>query len=460
MNILLRAHAGLVLIALCAWMAPGTTVASGVAATEPGCHVGAYRLADGEIIDINASSKPGVVRWHRINGRTGTLRRSDDGLWRGTSGWTTRNDPLTVSFGSCGAGRITFGGRDGRQVSLEVIDTRFTGNDVNLRGRLVMPEGKAPVPIVVLVHGSEDYSGVDYYHEQHLFPANGIGVFVYDERGTGGSSGKYTQDFGVLADDAVAAMAEGRRLGGARVARIGLQGSSQGGWVAPLAATSSDPDFVLVAYGLAESPEAEDREQVVQELVAAGYGAEVLTSAREVTDATARVMGTRSADAFAELRAVRRKYASEPWWPVMQGEYTGSLLRYPAWLSRLALPFFDKGTPWGHDPMPVLRSVTAPQLWMIAEQDNDAPPAETLRRLASLEAEGRPITTAVFPDTGHGLVEFETAVDGTRTRTRYADGYLQMSMDFIRDGKVEINRYGRAQALASSPAASLLQKED
>jgi hypothetical protein len=37
-------------------------------------------------------------------------------------------------------------------------------------------------------------------------PAEKVGVFVYDKRGTGGSDGKYTQDFDTLADDAVAAM--------------------------------------------------------------------------------------------------------------------------------------------------------------------------------------------------------------------------------------------------------------
>lgn len=455
MNFILHRHTAVVAIALVAGMGPGTSIASGVVASAPACHVGAYQLADGEIIDINASSTPGVVRWHRIDGRTGTLERSEDGLWRGRAGWTTRDDPLAVQFGSCGAGRIIFGERAGQMMPLDVTDLMFTGNGVNLRGRLVMPAGTAAVPVVVLVHGSEAYSGVDYYHAQHLFPASGIGVFVYDKRGTGGSSGKYTQDFGVLASDAVAALTEARRLGGERVARIGLHGSSQGGWVAPLAATLTPVDFVLVAYGLAESPGAEDREQVLQELVAAGYGAEVLLAARQVTEATGRVMATRSSAAFADLREVRRKYGSEPWWPVMQGEFTGSLLRYPSWLSRLALPFFDKGTPWAHDPMPVLRAVTAPQLWIIAAQDTDAPPAETLRRLELLASEGRSITTAVFPDTEHGLVEFETAANGTRTRTRYADGYLKMSMDFVRDGKVKVSDYGRAKAPSLAPAESL-----
>jgi len=210
-----------------------------------------------------------------------------DEVWRGLSGWTSREDPTSIRFASCEAGRIEVDGQPGQKIALEVTDTRFSGDGETLRGRLVLPSGSSPVPVVLLVHGSERYSGVDFYHARHLFQAHGIGVFVYDKRGTGESSGKYTQDFNALANDAVAALAEARRRAGPRLSRIGLQGSSQGGWVAPLAATRTEVDFVQVAYGLAESPASEDREQVMQELRAAGYGPEVLTQAREVTDATA-----------------------------------------------------------------------------------------------------------------------------------------------------------------------------
>ena len=37
----------------------------------------------------------------------------------------------------------------------------------------------------------------------------------------------------------------------------------------------------------------------------------------------------------------------------------------------------------------------------------DAPPAETIHRLAALRKAGRPITTAVVPEADHGIYEFE-----------------------------------------------------
>ena len=147
------------------------------------------------------------MRWHRVDGRTGTLVHGSNDVWRGLSGWTSREDPTSIRFSSCEAGRIEVDGQPGQKIALEVTDTRFSGDGEMLRGRLVLPSGSSPVPVVVLVHGSERYSGVDFYHAQHLFPAHGIGVFVYDKRGTGESSGKYTQDFNALANDAVARLA-------------------------------------------------------------------------------------------------------------------------------------------------------------------------------------------------------------------------------------------------------------
>src|SRR5207344_2142422 len=146
------------------------------------------------------------------------------------------------------------------------------------------------VPVVVLVHGSEDSSGRDFYALQRLLPAQGIGVFVYDKRGTGASEGRYTQDFDVLADDAVAAMREARRLAGPRAGRVGYQGGSQGGWIAPLAAHIEPVDFVIVSFGLAVSPLDEDREAIAFDMERAGYGAEIKAKAMEVADATAVII--------------------------------------------------------------------------------------------------------------------------------------------------------------------------
>lgn len=61
-------------------------------------------------------------------------------------------------------------------------------------------------------------------------------------------------------------MREARRLAGSRLSRIGYQGGSQGGWVAPIAANRAPVDFVIVCYGLAVSVIDEDQEEVEIEI--------------------------------------------------------------------------------------------------------------------------------------------------------------------------------------------------
>lgn len=416
------------------------------------CHVGAYRLADGAIVDIAPVSDPHGLRWRLPDGRTGRLAQAGDGAWTSTLGWTDRADGVSVSFGECGAGSITYDGREGERLVFDVADTAFEGAGVTLAGRLVLPPGDGPVPIVVEVHGSEHYSARVFNTRQRMFPARGIGVFVYDKRGTGGSQGRYTQDFEVLSDDAVAALREARRLAGARAGRVGFGGGSQAGWVAPLAASKAEVDFVAIGYGLADSPLAEDRDEVMRELRAAGHGPEVLARAREVTDATGEVMASGFKHGFEQLDAVREKYEGEPWWQDLGGEFTGELVQYPEVALRLVGPMRDQGTSWRYDTMPTLRGLQAPLLWVLAGADSEAPPEETRRRLLALADEGRPITVVEFPGTDHGIVEFETAADGTRIETREADGYFRLLVDWISDGRLDDARYGKAKLLAEPPA--------
>lgn len=154
-----------------------------------------------------------------------------------------------------------------------MTETAFDAGGVPLVGRLVMPRGPGPVPVVVLLHGSETDSALDGNALQRLFPAEGIGAFVFDKRGTGSSGGAYTQDIGLLADDAVRAMKEARRLAGSRAGRIGYQGGSQGGWVAPLAADRAPVDFAIVSFGLTVSMLEQDLQSVELEMRTHGHSA-------------------------------------------------------------------------------------------------------------------------------------------------------------------------------------------
>src|SRR6185369_1904199 len=157
--------------------------------------------------------------------------------------------------------------------STRETDVTFVSAATKLAGRLIEPPGAVDPkrPLVVLVHGSEKTPAIGSVYA-YMLVAQGVSVFVYDKRGTGASDGDYTQNFELLADDAAAALEHARRMAAGRFGRAGFFGGSQGGWVAPLAATRSKADFVAVGFGLVASPIEEDREQMVSEVRAAGLG--------------------------------------------------------------------------------------------------------------------------------------------------------------------------------------------
>lgn len=339
---------------------------------------------------------------------------------------------------------VTFADRQGSSVALSspsgpveiairapvaAIDTEFTSNGTSLVGRLLMPPGDGPVPLVVFVHGSSRRAAIPGYREQHFFAANGIATFVFDKRGTGRSDGEYTQDFDTLAADVAAAVAEAQSLVGDRLERTGLIGFSQGGWVAPLAATQAPVDFLIVVYGLAVSPAAEERAEIMLQMRRAGHDEATVEAAGQLADAAAALAASDFAvglETFTELKA---RAEAEGWLSdIGEDNLTAALSQYPVWVVRLLWPVFDADTPWAHDPVPILEALDIPQLWVLGGEDVEAPSAETIAILSDLQREtGRDIVTAVFPTAGHGMIER----GGPDAGRRLVDGYHQLLLDFI-----------------------------
>jgi len=413
-------HSALALVA-------GAFLASPAAAAP--CQVGLYALADGSTVDIAASSND-QLRWRRRDGTSGAFAPAGAHAGASRLGWTSRPDGHVVQVDGCDA--IRFDGVAGRRVPLVTRDIRFRSDDVELAGRLVLPPGDARVPIVVLLHGSEHDSALDFDALQRRLPAEGIGAFVYDKRGTGASGGQYTQDYEQLARDAVAALATARRLGGERVGRIGFEGPSQGGWVAPIAATHADVDFVIVAFGLAVSVLEEDRSAVAKNMADHHHSAEATAKAMALVDAADALLLDPTLATYDRFAAVRDPLRKEPWYKDVHGDIAWAILPVQRNQVLAMAKQFDWHTPFLYDPLATIAAVKPPQLWVLAEDDVDAPSAETARRLAQLRMAGHPITSVVWPRTEHGIYEYETSADGERTSLRQPDGYLALLADFAR----------------------------
>ena len=382
-----------------------------LAETPGDCLVGSYRLQDGSDVDI-ASSANDTLRWRKFDGTTGALHRQHDGSWTSTRGWTDAADGIVASFAGCGEGTMRFGGVSGKRLEFATHEISFDSHGTTLAGRLVMPPG-------------------------------GVGAFVYDKRGTGRSGGKYTQDYSVLADDAVAAVATARSMAGARLQRIGFQGGSQGGWVAPLAATRTPVDFVIVCFGLAVNAIEEDQQAVELQLGEKGYSHAEIRDAMKLASAAENVFASGFTSGFAELDRLRKRNASARWYKDLRGDYAYIILSKSEAELRAMAPQFDWHIPWNYDSMPVLRALRTPQLWILGGEDYEAPSRETRKRLESLIASGSDCTIAYYAHAEHGMTLFEVDAKGGRISTRYAPGYFRLIRDFSLHGTLS-GRYGDA----------------
>jgi dienelactone hydrolase len=96
-----------------------------------------------------------------------------------------------------------------------------------------------------------------------------------------------------------------------------------------------------------------------------------------------------------------------------------------------------------YDPMPVLRQLKVPQLWILGADDIDAPIGETMRRLRALRREGRPIDVVIYPRAEHGMFEYQLDTGGERVSTRQPATYLSLMSGFAQSGRIA-PRYGDA----------------
>lgn len=401
-------------IATLFWFAPAARADVDVppgAGLEPGvrCLLGAYALSDGRSLSVTGfEGHPHDLHYAISSGEYGHLAWQSEGHYA-----LQVSAPYgSAAFDRCGGGRMVFhenGKPDltGRRIQLPETDVFFAGDGgTRLHGKLVMPlEGKADT-IVVWLTGSNDDPVTDDEDLQYNLPLKGIGVFVFDKRGTGKSQGEVSADFYVRAADAAAAVAQARKLS-AETRHFGVYGGSQGGWVAPLTATKTDLDFVIVGYGLAEGVTAQDRDEVEEQVRNAGFGDDVMPKVREITDATARIVKSEWQTGYAEFAAVKSKYEREPWYKAIAGEngYTAMLLQAPIDRIKVMGPALDKHVSFAYDPRPVIETIKPRQLWVLGGADRTAPNTRTIEILRDIRKKRHDLDLVIYKTADHGIAE-------------------------------------------------------
>ncbi|WP_137752698.1 alpha/beta hydrolase [Sphingopyxis sp. L1A2A] len=410
------------------------TLVSAPAVAQTDCQPGTYAAPDGDfvvLVPLPSIPAPGL-RYLFRDGRRGAT--SDAGA------------PL-----ACGTGKVSVQGRTWKPIAFRETPTTFDSVGSKISGVLIEPPGAADAkrPLVVMVHGSERTSPIGGVYG-YAMAAQGVSVFVYDKRGTGASEGEYTQNFELLAADAAQALDQARSMTTGRVGRAGFFGGSQGGWVAPRAATLTKADFVAVGFGLVASPIEEDREQLVSEVRAAGRGDDAVQLVNRLSAATSKLLLSNFAAGYDELDAVRRDMAGKQWTATIAGEHSGAILRMSNdELRRVGRARFDNlELIWDYDALAALKKLDTPLLWVLAGEDREAPIETTRGALLGLAKDGKPVDVYLFPETDHGMFEYRTNADGSRSGTRITDGYLKLLGDWIKG--TAHGPYGRAEHLTKS----------
>jgi hypothetical protein len=233
--------------------------------------------------------------------------------------------------------------------------------------------------------GTRDYFLYRNLHE--LLPETGIGVVTFDRRGEGGSTGDASRGrFEVQAADALAVCEA------LDVPRVGLWGVSQGGWIAPLAASQSRRvAFVVGIASTGVTPSEQMMYAVAQQLERARYGSAVVQRVLALRRFyEAHVHGY--ADSREEELAVElAKAMEEPWWllaflPPVPLDAEGRRL----WIEEMDF-----------DPRPIFAQVRVPALQFYGEDDAWTPVQPSVD--AWRAARGDDVDIVVIPEASHEL---------------------------------------------------------
>jgi hypothetical protein len=233
--------------------------------------------------------------------------------------------------------------------------------------------------------GTRDYFLYRNLHE--VLPEVGIGVVTFDRRGEGESTGDASRGrFEVQAADALAVCEA------LDVPRVGLWGVSQGGWIAPLAASqSSRVAFVVGIASTGVTPSEQMMYAVAQQLERARYGSAVVQRVLALRRFYEAHVHGYADGREEELAAELTKAMEEPWWllaflPPVPLDAEGRRL----WIEEMDF-----------DPQPIFARVNVPALMFYGEDDAWTPVQPSVD--AWRAARGDAVEIVVIPEASHEL---------------------------------------------------------
>src|SRR5690606_37570425 len=151
-------------------------------------------------------------------------------------------------------------------------------------------------------------------------------------------------------------------------------------------------DFVIVTSGATVNVEEEGYFDFLVRLRDAGFSKEDEAVARKLLELDFQVSMT--GEGYEELQAMARELQKEPWYSTLNYFPTPPHFKFRQ-LYRLIGDF---------DPVPILKQIDRPMLWLYGEADTSVEAARSIGILEPIIADGnRPWTIRAFPNADHGI---------------------------------------------------------
>ncbi len=286
----------------------------------------------------------------------------------------------------------------GKVCSQEEIN--FTSAGTTLSGTLILPKGTGPFPAVVFIHGSGPEERSNSRSRAKEFTKNGIASFIYDKRGVGKSEGNKNfhqyYSFDTLAMDANAAVDMLAKRQDIKADRMGFVAASQGGWVAPLAASLNNKiAFMIIISGSVSTVGEDNLFERNARLKKEGFTDEEVKQAEDIHIIDQEV--SRSGKQFDEFTKMWDQYKAARWFKrvYLSEEPAPPASKYRQWYKTVV----------DFNPVNKLKDLSIPVLWLYgdASVDGFCPVELSINRLNELKNTGKQYEIISVTGADHNL---------------------------------------------------------
>lgn len=282
----------------------------------------------------------------------------------------------------------------GRRIEIREEEVRFGEAPQVLVGTLLQPAGAGPLPAAVVLGGSGWADRSTCRRDAEILASFGMATLIFDRRGHGGSTGSKVHSFEDDARDALAAARFLRARPNILPNAIGVTGRSQGGWIAPLAASqSADVRFLVLFVPPAITPVEQETTRRLNELADQGFGKKAQEQEKAYFELAVQYSQTRSNWPQYVAAYERAKAAGFP-----EDVLAPDKPDDPDWeWGRLN---------WRYDPIPILERVHCPVIALFGGADRNVVPNQNMSRMraALLRAGNTDFRLIEVPGANHGLV--------------------------------------------------------